>query len=210
MMSKGNSQPKGHFDTFLGFDTETSGLFFSSENDNPAYNKDTKQHYQIVSCGLIAVNFKTLEIVDKKYIEIKWNKESLWEQQAEEVHRLSKEYLDINGLSEEDALYEIGSFILDHFGTSSICTLGHNQVRFDIPFLQNLANRHGMNFNFGNRHIDTNTLGAVCWETFNSDDLFWKVGLPERRAHNALEDIEYTLETVKVTRNIFKYGLNNL
>lgn len=205
-----DEEPRGYFENIACIDLETSGLFYANQSNNPAYNPLNGEHFQIVSCGIIIAKFETLEIVEKKYFEVKHNGQSLWTPEAEAVHGLSKEHLEKNGISEEDLLYELGSLFLTYFGQASISTLGHNHVRFDLPFIEYLADKFDMKFKFANRCIDTNALGSICWKTFNSDDLFWSAGLPERKLHNALEDIEYTLEVAKRTRMIFEHGLNHM
>ena len=57
---------------------------------------------------------------------------------------------------------------------------------------------------FGARHIDTNSVGFVNWETFNSDDLFEMVGFDQRGHHNALDDARMALEAARQTRVLFK------
>lgn len=204
-------KPRGYHQHIFAFDLETSGLFFSSNQESPVVNEhNSSQYYQIVSCGIIIADIDTLEPIETAYFEVKYNDKSIWEPKAEAVHNLSKEHLDANGISEEDFLYEFASLVIKYFGKGTIPTLGHNQVRFDIPFIQHLASRHDMYFNFGNRHIDTYGLGSICWKAFNSDDLFWKAGLPDRTTHNALEDIKLTLEAAKRTRLFFEHGLNDL
>ena len=198
---------RGYFEKILCLDAETSGLFFANESSDPSFNEKTGESYQAVSWGMVVADFKTLEPIDQLYVEIQWNGESLWSDKAEAVHGLSKDHLAANGCTEEEALVQIGEFIFRHFGDTSVCTLGHNHVRFDLPFLQTLARKFGMKFKFGNRHIDTNALAAVCWEAFNSDELFDFAGLPEREQHNALEDIIYTLEAARRTRVLFNTAI---
>lgn len=203
-------KPRGYFEKVLCLDCETSGLFFSSKTgaDDPSFDPKTKQHHQALSWGFIVADLATLQPVEKLYMEIKWDGESEWNMQAQNIHGLTKEHLQTNGITEEEAIEQIAELVIKYWGpTNPICTLGHNSVRFDIPFLQRQTRKFGINFNFANRHIDTNTLGMVCWNVFNSDDLFSACGLTNRTAHNALEDIEMTLEAARRTRMIFDSGM---
>lgn len=205
-----NDLPRGYHKYIAAIDLETTGVFFSNKQESPVVHEKTGEYYQIVSAGIVIVESDSFEPVEKRYYEVKWNGESLWAAEAESVHGLTKTHLEQHGISEEDFLCEFAELIIKYFGTGTICTLGHNSTKFDLVFLQHLADRYGMYFNFGNRHIDTYALASVCWDVFNSDDLFWKAGLPERSAHNALEDIEFTLDVVRRTRMFFKHGLNDM
>ena len=204
------SDPKkerGYFEKCLAIDCETSGLFFSKDSDDPSTNLKTGETYQAVSWGLIVADANTLRPIEKLYVEIKWNGTSLWEPKAEAVHGLSKQYLEENGVSEEEAVITIASFILKHFGPeNALHPLGHN-VQFDIRFLRQLMRKFGVELKFGNRILDSYSIGAVTFGTYNSDHLFNACGLPERKLHNALEDIEYTLESCRRIKMIFKAGL---
>lgn len=182
---------RGYFSTILAFDVETTGINFENKSD-------CSEGYQIVSIGVIVADANSYEVIEKKYVEIQWDGVSRWSPKAEEVHGLTKEYLEVNGVSEEDAVVVIGEMILKYWPlNSSINALGHNLVGFDIIFLRNLFTKYGMVLNFGNRHVDTFTLMKVLLDEYNSEDGFQRLGMPARTAHNALEDIEYTLETVR-------------
>lgn len=188
----------GYFDKILAFDVETSSLNRSSQGH-------PEKDCQIVSIGLIVADGSTYDTIDKLYIEIKWNGTSNWSADAEKVHGLSKEYLDINGVDEEEAVLQIGTFILKYWPLKTrIHVLGHNVVGFDIPFLRQLFAKFDMELNLTNRNIDTFTLFNVLLEEFNSEDGFQRVGLSERKHHNAMEDIEFTLESVRRIKLLWK------
>ena len=207
-------KPRGYFDFILAIDCETTGLCFS--NDSPVYNETTGEYHQPISWGVLVVDANTLEIVEKLYVEIAWNEMSIAQREedpkfgtfAEKVHGLSKDYLDENGMDEEDAVAEIVSMVLKYWGpTTGIVTLGHNVHTFDMPFLRDMCRRHGIELKFNNRHVDTNSIGFANWETYNSDDLFELLGFEDRKEHNALDDIIQTLEAVKVSRIVFQAAL---
>lgn len=201
-------KPRGYFQKLLALDCETTGFCFGH---NPVYNTHTKERHQSVSWGVIVVDAATLKPLDELYVEIKWNERSLIQRMnnpkfgkdAEKIHGLSLEALEENGVEEEEAVTQIGNLILNHFGDGDIRLLGHNVVTFDRLFFDDLFRRHDINLKFGNRHIDTNTIGFVCYETFNSDDLFELIGIT-RETHNALEDARASLKVAQITRKLFK------
>lgn len=196
-------KPRGYFEKILAMDCETTGLFFNE--DDPSYNSKTGQTHQSVSWGFIVADAKTLKPIEKLYIEIKHNGESEWNAKAEHVHGLSKEHLEENGMTQSQAVEAIANLVIKHWGpTGNICTLGHNVVSFDLMFLKRLMRSEGIELRFGNRHIDTFALGQCTIGIFNSDDLFEECGLPVRSKHNAMEDIEYTLESARRIKTIFQ------
>lgn len=213
-MASPKNKPRGFFEKILAMDCETTGLCF--KNDSPVYKPKTGERHQTVSWGIIVADAATLKPIDELYVEIKWNKESIRQREenpkfgtfAENIHGLSKSYLDETAGTEEDAVLQIGDLILKHWGpTNSIVTLGHNVHLFDLPFLRDMFNRHNVSLNFGNRHVDTNSVGFVNWNTFNSDDLFSLLGFEKRGNHNALEDVKQALEAARTSRVLFNQML---
>jgi DNA polymerase III epsilon subunit-like protein len=201
-------RPRGYFEKLLVVDCETSGMAFNC--DDPSYNPKTGEVYQSVSWGLIVANAQTLKPIEEKYLEIKWDGESKWEKRAQQVHGLSLEHLEKNGLDAEEAVTEIAGLILNHWGPDSpICLCGHNVATFDMWFLKRLLRSQEIEVKFGNRHVDTNSIGFGAYTTYNSDDLFAQVGCPERdpNKHNALDDARNALQAVRVTRQLFSQCL---
>ena len=200
-------KPKGWFKYFLTMDCETTGLKFNS--DDPSVG------HQAVSWGLIVADSQTLQPVDELYVEIKWNEQSKlartanpsFGKKAEEIHGLTFEYLEEYGMDEEDAVVEIGNFIMKYFADGNIRTCGHNVATFDIWFLKRLFRRFDIELKFGSRHIDTSSLGFVNFNVYNSDQLFDEVGFDARGQHNALGDARMTLEAARIMRIIFQAGL---
>lgn len=189
-------KPTGYYEKFIAIDCETSGLKYNGD--------DPSEGFQSVSWGVIVADAKTLKPIEELYVEIKWNGESEWASGAQKVHGLSKEYLDENGMTEEEAVIAIGGLITKHFGVSSIKCLGHNVASFDIWFLKRLFRKFDIELKFGNRHIDTSSIGFVNWEVFTSDALFEAVGYDDRGAHNSLEDARMALEAARRTRVLFQ------
>lgn len=197
-----NSKPVGYFTRFLVIDCETSGI--AKGQPDPSKNANTGETYQAVSWGMLVVDAQSLEIIDKLYVEVKWDGISVWDPKAEKVHGLSKNYLSQYGMSEEEAVVQIGNLILDHFGDTPVCVAGHNVGTFDLPFLRSTLYRHEVFVRFGNRVIDTNSIGFAVFGSYNSDDLFELVGCDSRdEAHNALADACNSLKVIQSVRNIF-------
>jgi hypothetical protein len=209
-MSTVDDKPIGYFEKVLAIDCESTGLVFNS--DDPSVG------HQSVSWGFVVADGKTLKPIEELYVEIKWNeetklarkKDSTFGKKAETVHGLTYEYLEENGLTEEEAVAQIATLILKYWGPENkICLLGHNVVTFDLWFLKRLFRTFEIELRFGNRHVDTNSVGYVNWETYTSDELFETVGLPVRGEHNALDDAKYSLESARRTRLIFNKALND-
>lgn len=184
---------KSSIHKILAMDCETTGLKFGS--------LDPSIGYQSVSWGF-AVADSTFKEIDSLYVEIKWDGVSKWESRAEQVHGLSKQYLEENGLDKEDAAVIIAEFILKHFDIDdSIVCLGHNVRNFDLPFLIRLLEEFDIKFKFAHRAIDTFSPGFILAGKTNSDEIFQYFGMPARHQHNALEDARQAL---RVCRNIRK------
>lgn len=195
-----SDKPRGYFSKLLVMDCETSGLAF--KNYDPSIEPDGSGVYQSVSWGLAVVDSTNFKVIDTLYVEIKHNGVAIWSEGAERVHKMSKEYLEENGLSEEDAAVEIGEFILKHFGTNIVRCAGHNVATFDIWFMRRLLEQFDIMFETGNRFVDTNSIGYACYETYTSDQLFELMGV-ERDTHNAMEDVMACVKVLKNTRHIY-------
>jgi DNA polymerase III epsilon subunit-like protein len=184
--------------------------------DDPSVNPHTNERHQTVSWGIIVADAHTLKPIEKLYVEIKWNEASNKQRKgnakfgahAETIHGLTREYLEENGITEEEAVEKIGSLLLKYWGPNvGIRTLGHNVHTFDMPFLRDLFRRHGIELQFGSRHYDTNSIGFATFGTFNSDDLFEAVGFEKRGEHNALTDAEQALEATRIIRKVFQKAI---
>jgi len=211
------TKQKGHFPLALAMDTETTGLCFKS--DSPVYNPRTGERHQTVSWGFIVTDTETFLPKEELYVEIKWNESSIKQREenpnfgkkAEEVHGLTKEYLDSNGVTEEEAIVQIGNLIIRNWGPeSSIVSLGHNVGTFDLPFIRDLMSRYDVPLTFGGRNIDSFSVGLATIKSFTSDALFDTMGVIEHRGkHNALDDAKFALESVRRINTIWnsKVGL---
>ena len=198
-------KPVGYFKHILAIDCETTGLSFSTP--------DPSIGHQAVSWGIVVADADTLKPVEELYVEIKWNEESKATRKkdpkfgtfAEGIHGLTKDHLEKNGIEEEEAVVQILNLIVKYWGPS-VCVkcLGHNVHMFDVPFLRAMCERHGITLKFGNRHVDSSSLGFGTLGTYNSDDLFKAVGFDARGDHNALADAKMALESVRRIKAIWK------
>jgi hypothetical protein len=192
----------GKFDKFLCLDCETSGMGFGT--GDPSKGSKDGEVYQSVSWGLVVADSETIKPIDKLYLEIKWDGHSTWNNKAEQIHKLSKEHLEQNGMSSEDAACEIASFVLDHFNPKKAINLaGHNIGSFDIFFLRSLLEPFGLMFKTSARLIDTNSIAFAAFNSYTSDQAFELLNV-KRDSHNALEDAMASLKVIHATRTLMK------
>lgn len=217
---KQRGKRRGYFKYLLAVDSETTGLCFKnySHNENVVHNPDSGEHHQAVSWGIMVVDAATFNVIEEEYIEVKWNEETKRQRAAnpkfgkvaEGVHGLTYDYLEKNGVDEEQAVLRIGKMITKYFGTdNAIKLLGHN-VMFDMQFLRELFQRFGINLKFGSRIYDSNALSFGTIGAWNSDDLFSTMGFAERDSHNALEDIKLTVEMFRITKALWRKAYPDL
>lgn len=207
---KAARKPGLAFDFVLVMDAETSGVAIGQLD--PTVNHDTGERYQAISIGLIIAETATLKPIDQLYVEIKFDADRYtWSEGAEGVHGMSREYLEANGVSIKDAAIQIVSFLEKYYGPieaiRKLVLLGHNVATFDRYFLADLFDYglDGLKVQFGNRHIDTFSLGVVLMDLLSSDELFDFFGLVRDTAkHNALEDAKYALKVARLMKKHFQ------
>lgn len=192
------NKPRGYFEYILAMDCETTGLAYNS--DDPSYDPVTHDEYQAISWGLVVANASTLIPIEELYLEVKWDPRCVWSSGAEKVHGLSREYLEENGVPEADAAVLIANLIVKYWGTNSVRTLGHNVATFDVWFMKRLMRKFGIEIPFGNRHVDTSSIGFVNYSVYTSDQLFELMGYDTREKHNALDDAHMSLGSARMTR----------
>ena len=175
--------------TGLCIDVETSG-------------SDPKEH-TAVSFGIIAFNVETFEPIDTLYIEVIFDDKYKWSNMAESIHGLSRAHLEQNGLSREDAAFEIGSFILKHCGTDKFLFAGH-QCPFDIVFTEQLLFEFGLPFNKHWVVLDSAPMAFTILGFYQSNKVFEAMGFETRSAHNALDDCFFALETIRTFSLVLK------
>lgn len=177
----------------FAIDCETSGANFDSNKSQS--NDSVAKGYQAVSWGIVVADVETFEPIDELYVEIKWNGYSKWDLKAQNIHGLTKEYLEENGVDEEEAVVMILEFIMKHADIKKpLYFLGHNVMSFDVPFFRDLLFRYGVeNVKFGHRYFDTFSLSMGTVKEFDSNTLFSRVGYEDREEHNSLADAKYSL-----------------
>jgi len=204
-------KPRGYFQYLLAIDCETTGLDWDGD--------DVSNGHQAVSWGIIVADAMTLKPVEELYLEIKYNYDSRRARDndpsfgvaAANIHGLTFDYLEKNGVFEEEAVMQIASLIVKYWGpTSQVKTLGHNVHMFDVPFLRSMFRRHGIEIPFGSRHYDTNSIGFATVGAYISDALFETMGYDTRGSHNALEDARQALGSARRVRVLWddKVGVN--
>lgn len=190
----------------LCIDWETSGATWGEME----YARD----WQGVSYGAVIFDFATLSPIETLYREVKFtpkgprgDKKWGWSQEAQNIHGLSKEYLGVSGISQQEAAMDLAQLLLDTFGPNPyIPLLGHNKD-FDVAFTRQLLDSIDLKLNLFHVNLDTSGLGLLTLGIHRSNDLFEFLGLPERKDHNALEDALYTLESAKRIRGLVNAGL---
>lgn len=195
------------FDLTMACDAETTGLAFGKVD--PTINEDTGEKYQAISFGFIIANVHTLRPIDELYVEIQYDESYEWTEGAERVHGLSREYLAEHGMTRMEAGHKIADFIEKYFGPidqiRKLCLLGHNVATFDRYFLIDLLQECGRVPQFGNRHIDTLSLGIVTLGAFSSDELFEVLGMTrDPSKHNALEDTRHALKAARMIKKFIQ------
>lgn len=182
-------------DKIVALDVETTGLSF--DDDDPSTN------HQILSIGLIVAD-GDFNPVDEYYAEIKWNGTSHWNNKAEEIHGLSREYLEEHGKHEGEVATEITEFLLKYFDPEEkIIFLGHNVRSFDIYFFNKLMRKFDFYFRIAHRSIDSFSIGMALFGVSNSDELF-NMFYPKRKSHNALEDASMSLGVCRQMRKLME------
>jgi|AntRauTorcE11897_2_1112592.scaffolds.fasta_scaffold00078_92 DNA polymerase III epsilon subunit-like protein len=195
-------------DKVIAIDCETSGINF--EANRSQCNESVAKNYQAVSWGLVIADADTFEIIDEMYIEVKWNGYSKWDAKAQAVHGLTKEYLEENGVEEEEAVVLILEFIIKHIDVKKpLYFLGHNIMSFDVPFFKDLLHRYGLkNIKIGHRYFDTFALSMGTVKEYDSNTLFERLGYKARDAHNALDDAKYALGVYRKVNKAWNQMLN--
>jgi len=180
----------------LAIDWETSGYSL------PNY----ASKHQGISYGAIIFDVKTLDPIESLYREIHFNPKYIWDAGAERVHGITQSYLAKNGVPQQDAAFELASLVNRYLGNDNVMVLGH-RVHFDIAFTNQLMDSAGMEFTYHPTKIDSCSMATILLELTYSEDIFSILGLPPRGQHNALEDIMYTLESVKRMKEYFVAGV---
>jgi len=210
MALKTTKQPAQKFGLCL--DWETSGADWGRVSQSIA-------KYQGLTFGAIVFDATTFEPVAELYVEIKFNAEKYqWDMGAEKIHGKTREYLEANGVSQEEAATQLAELILKYWGPDTpVMFLGHN-AEFDINFTAQLLST--IEIEFGKERadppkfeswirlhhviLDTSPMGFIAFGLYKSDLLFKRVGFEDRGDHNALQDARQTLEAAAVVRHMVR------
>jgi len=190
----------------LSVDWETSGFTGTD------YGGSYAAKHQGIAIGAAVVRLSDLEIVDTLYYEIKFDETKyVWDDYAEKIHGLSREHLAQNGVDPETVATALGNLIVKYWASldNPVSWIGHNK-NFDIDFTRQLMEPFGIMFPIDNRQCDTAAVAFSVFGVWSSNELYDKVGLPPREAHNALEDCIYSVEVLKRIRTIFDYALESV
>lgn len=173
----------------IGIDWETTGS---------TWGGDSSILHQGISLGAAIFDLQTFDVIETMYVEIKFNADKyIWTDGAEKIHGLSREHLEKNGVTREEAAVELLNMMVKYIDMDKdVMVLGHN-VDFDIKFTKQLLEPFELMFKVSHRHLDTSGMGLILLNAWNSNELFDILGLPERKLHNALEDILMTIEAAK-------------
>jgi hypothetical protein len=183
----------------LAIDWETSGYTV------PNYAAE----HQGLSFGACVFEVKTLDIVDSLYCEIQHDPKYKWEDSAEKVHGMSREYLAANGVPMQVAAVKLGNLVIKYFGTEKILLMGH-RLHFDKAFTEQLTGSIDIKLDWNPIGIDSAAIGMSLIGIERSEELFRYCGLPPRTEHNALEDIVYTVMAMQHLKSVFNLGLAQL
>lgn len=183
----------------LAIDWETSGYSI------PHY----AEKHQGISFGAVIFNIETFEEVESIYCEVKFDDSKyLWDDGAEKVHGISRDHLKAKGVSQQEAALLLGGLVLKWIGTDKVVLLGH-RVYFDEAFTNQLMATAEMSFTYDPIRIDSAGISLAFLYMTRSDMIFETMGYPARGAHNALDDIQMTIGTIRTLKQFLLQGLNN-
>ena len=183
----------------LCLDTETTG------SDRNLSHEEIFKVYQAISFGAIVATSDTFEEVAKIEFKVKYDPKYKWSEEAEKIHGLTREQLEKEGLTSEEAAVELAEFLLNHFGTGKIMFLGHNPW-FDIHAMKQLLEPFGVMPDLHHVVLDTSALGWITCSKYKSDDLFGLFIGGRSEKHGALNDAEMTLSVARSVRQIMNAG----
>jgi len=188
----------------LVMDWETSGAEFGMSAEEIA------KKYQGISLGLIVADFETLEEVYSDYFLIKYDSQYTWTQKAEEIHGISREELEKNGVSREEAMERVLGAILEFWGPKGIIVFGAHNAAFDMAFLQEqILKPAGVTLEFHQAKLDTAVLGMMLFGIGRSDFVFELLaGCDGRGAHNSLDDARFCLKSMRTAKQLFQEIFN--
>lgn len=188
----------------LIMDWETTGAEFGMPPEQIA------QKYQGISLGIIVADFDTFEEIESDYIEIQYDPKYVWTQVAEDIHGISRQHLQLHGVSKDDAAVRVLSLILKYWGPTGIIIFGAHNAAFDMAFLQEqILKPNGVHLEFHQAKLDTAVLGLILLGNGKSDFVFdMLAGNDGRGSHNSLEDARLCLRSLQTAKLLFSEMLN--
>lgn len=188
--------------------TPQFGLCIDWETSGADFGKDSSINFQGLSIGIVVFDFETFSPVETLYREIKYDKSRYqWQEYAEKIHGMSQDYLEANGVTQEEAAIDVASLVLKYFDPQKpIMFLGHNRD-FDIAFTKQLLEQFDLMFKIHHVVLDTSGIGLVTMGFSKSDLLFESLGFDARGKHNALDDALMTLESCQRIRLLVNTAL---
>lgn len=174
-------------DKILFFDVESGGL-------------DDSKH-SLLRIGLVI--WKNGIILDKLEIFIK-SDNYCYDEESMKINKIDLNWLTINGISEQQAIEEINSFVNKYFPNSKALLGGHN-IYFDIAFLKRLYRENSISFSsyFEHRTIDTCSIMKYLYfcdklpkqvQSLTSACKYFNFEIDDNERHGALYDAEITSE----------------
>lgn len=185
---------------FLVIDWETSGSNF---------NGDSTIDYQGIAFGAVIADTQTFEPVETLYRELHFDSTRYkWSYEAEQIHGLSREHLQLNGFSRGEGLTDLLDLIFRHIGTESKIAFGGHNVEFDIDFTLQLARDFDVALKVHHVKLDTSSAAFICVGKYKSDEVFeFFTGKTREGHHNALDDALMALETMRNIRALITQAL---
>lgn len=202
--------------------TPEFGLCIDWETSGAAFGKDSSKFFQGISFGAIVFRTADFSVVEELYCMVKFDESKWqWSDEAQKIHGLTREKLEAEGFTAEEAAGALAELILKYFGNTKVMFLGHNP-EFDRRFTNQLLLNIDVEFSTERvtdsagwievHHVllDTSALGMITLGLFKSDLLFDRLGFAERGEHNALTDARQTLETCAAIRQLVQLGMGEL
>lgn len=195
------------------------GICCDWETTGADFNQDSSVNYQGISFGFIVFDLATFEEVDSLYRELKFDATKYkWTDAAEKIHGISREHLEANGVTRDEALGDLIEMMIKYwppgfFATkgnepdSKILLAGHNKS-FDMDFTAQLFRDHDLELAFHHVGMDSTMIAFAVSGEYKSDVVFELFAdLNTRDKHNALEDARASLSVLRNIRQIFTLGL---
>lgn len=183
------------------------GLCIDWETSGSDFEGNSSDEHQGIAFGAAIFKLSDFSIVDKMKRYIQFNPKYKWNEQAEKIHGITRDFLHVNGETQEQAAADLGNFIFTYFGNvPKVLILGHN-VDFDIEFTKQLLEPYDIMFKIHHVKLDTASAGLIAFNAFKSDSLFKIIGLEDRKNHDPLQDVEYTIELAKSIRLLVNAAL---